>query len=144
VTNHHRPFHVWLGLGGVLIFLYTGLYMRWHFPEAYSNQEAVRYLFRANHVYILLAALLNLAVGFYLSEVGPGGTRKLTAVASLLVVAALPLLVYAFFVEPPKASPERPVTVFGIVCVAAGTGLHGVAVMLRRRARDRAPILNRQ
>ena len=53
-------------------------------------------------------------------------------VASALVAAAVPLLVYAFFAEPPKASPDRPITVLGIVCAAAGTGLHGVAARQRR------------
>jgi hypothetical protein len=127
VTDRVRVYHVWLGLGAVAVFLYSGLYMRRQFPEAYAAHDAIRYLYRANHIYILFAALLNLTLGFQLSDAGRRGKGTLQMVASALVAAAVPLLVYAFFVEPPKASPERPITVLGIVCAAAGTGLHGVA-----------------
>jgi hypothetical protein len=122
-----RVFHLWLGLAAFAVFLYTGIYMRRQFPEVYAVNEAVRYLFRANHVYILFAALLNLTLGFQVSDAGRRGKGTLQMMASALVAAAIPLLVYAFFVEPPKASPERPLTVLGIVCAAAGTLLHGVA-----------------
>lgn len=127
VTDRVRVFHVWLGLGAVAVFLYSGLYMRRQFPEAYAAHDAIRYLYRANHIYILFAALLNLTLGFQLPDAGRRGKGTLQMMASALAAAAVPLLVYAFFVEPPKASPERPITVLGIVCAAAGTGLHGVA-----------------
>jgi hypothetical protein len=127
VTDRVRVFHVWLGLGAVAVFLYSGLYMRRQFPEAYAAHDAIRYLYRANHIYILFAALLNLTLGLQLSDAGRRGKGTLQMVASALVAAAVPLLVSAFFVEAPKASPERPLTVLGIVCAVAGTGLHGVA-----------------
>jgi hypothetical protein len=119
-----RLAHLWLGLGGLAVFLYTGLYMRRQFPEAYAVNEAVRYLFRANHVYMLFAALLNLTLGLHLSS---GARGKTTFPASVLVAVSAPLLVFAFFLEAPKASPERPITVLGIVCAAGGTLVHGVA-----------------
>jgi len=136
VTDRLRVFHVWLGLGAVAVFLYSGLYMRRQFPEAYAGHDAIRYLYRANHIYILFAALLNLTLGFRTFD---WGTRaKLQTVGSVLVAAAVPLLVFAFFIEPPNASPERPISVLAIVCAAAGTGLHGVSVALQQRARRRA------
>jgi hypothetical protein len=139
VGDRLRAFHLWLGWGTFAIFLGTGLYMASAFPEAYSGQEAVRYLYRANHVYILFAALLNLTLGFRPSEAGERG--KLQTAGSVLIAAAVPLLVSAFFLEPAKASPERPLTLFGIVFAAAGTGLHGTAAALRRRrARQPAPL----
>jgi hypothetical protein len=138
VADRVRRFHLWLGWGTFAIFLGTGLYMAREFPEAHSGHDAVRYLYRANHVYILFAALLNLMLGFRPFDAGERGTLR--TVASVLVAAAVPFLVSAFFVEPPKASPERPFTLFGIVSAAAGTGLHGLAARLGRRARERAPV----
>jgi hypothetical protein len=138
VADRLRLFHLWLGWGTFGIFLGTGLYMAREFPEAYRDQDAVRYLFRANHVYILFAALLNLTLGFRPIDAGERG--KLRTVASVLVAAAVPLLVSAFFLEPPSASPERPLTLFGIVSAALGTGLHGAATLQRRRARERASV----
>jgi hypothetical protein len=136
VDDRLPAFHLWLGWGTFAIFLGTGVYMAREFPEAYRSQEAVRYLFRANHVYILFAALLNLTLGFRPIDADERG--KLQTAASVLVAAAVPLLVSAFFVEPPKASPERPLTLFGIVSAVVGTGLQGVAAALRRR-RARQP-----
>ena len=37
------------------MFLATGLCMRAGFPELYGANEALRYIYRANHAYILLA-----------------------------------------------------------------------------------------
>lgn len=102
VTDHVRVFHVWLGLGAVAVFLYSGLYMRRQFPEAYAAHDAIRYLYRANHIYILFTALLNLTLGFQLSDAGRRGKGTLQMVASALVAAAVPLLVSAFFVEAPQ------------------------------------------
>jgi hypothetical protein len=138
VADRLRRLHLWLGLGTFVTFLGTGVYMAREFPAVYSGQEAVRYLFRANHVYILFSALLNLTLGFRQFDLR--ARAKLQTAASLLVAAAVPLFVFAFFVEPPKASPERPLTLFGIVCAAAGTGLHGVAALLRRGAPERASV----
>ncbi len=135
-----RLVHLWLGLGALAVFLYTGIYMRRQFPEAYAAHDAIRYLYRANHIYILFAALLNLTLGFQVSDAGKRGKGTLQMVASALVAAAVPLLVYAFFVEPPKASAERPITVLGIVCAALGTGLHAAAAWQHRRIRDRARV----
>jgi hypothetical protein len=86
VTDRLRRFHLWLGGGTFAIFLGTGLYMAREFPEAYRGQDAVRYLFRANHVYILFAALLILTLGFRPSEAGE--RWKLQTAASVLVAAA--------------------------------------------------------
>jgi hypothetical protein len=143
VGDRLRAFHLWLGWGTFAIFLGTGVYMAREFPEAYRSREAIRYLFRANHVYILFAALLNLTLGSRPIETGE--RSKLQTAASALVAAAVPLLVAAFFVEPPTGSPARPLTLFGIVSAALGTGLHGLAATLAHRARrqSQSPIHNR-
>jgi hypothetical protein len=133
-----RAVHLVLGLATLIVFLYTGTYMSTHFPEAYQDREAIRYLFRANHVYILFVSLLNLALGAYLSEARGSVVRRVQALASLLVIAAVPLLVSAFFLEPVKAVSERPITLDGAICALAGTALHALAGWMPRGVSSRS------
>jgi hypothetical protein len=122
--------HLLFGVGGVLAFLGTGAWMATHFPGAYEANESVRYLYRANHVYLLLASLVNLGIGIYRTA-GRAGWRGWIALAgSALALAAPLLLFYAFFVEPPRAVPERPATLIG-----AGMLLVGVLAQWPNRAR---------
>jgi hypothetical protein len=118
-----RALHLLFGVGGVLAFLGTGAWMATHFPGAYEANESVRYLYRANHVYLLLASLVNLGIGIYRTA-GRAGWRGRIALAAPL------LLFYAFFVEPPRAVPERPATLIG-----AGMLLVGVLAQWPNRAR---------
>jgi hypothetical protein len=112
--------HLLVGLLGVLVFLATGLYMRSNFPALYANDEALRYMYRANHVYLLLASSVNIALGVYLVAPKSGWRALLSRVGSGLVLLAPFVLCYAFFVEAPKASPERVFTVLGVSLVALG------------------------
>ena len=43
-----------VGLLTVAVFLGTGLYMKTQFPALYGDNQTVRFLYRANHIYILL------------------------------------------------------------------------------------------
>lgn len=40
--------------------------MRASFPDLYAGNEAVRYMYRANHIYLLFASVLNLVMGAHL------------------------------------------------------------------------------
>ena len=101
--------------------------MNRRFPEAYQADEAVRFLFRANHVYILFVGLLNLVLGRYLTDASSPGRVRIQRLASLFLLAAAPILVWAFFAEPPQASPVRPTTLLGVVLALAGTTVHVLA-----------------
>jgi hypothetical protein len=115
-----RSLHLVLGVGGVLAFLGTGAYMATHFPEAYESGEPIRYMYRANHVYLLLASLVNLAIGMYRGATRPGWRGALGVTGSALVLAAPLILLYAFFVEPPRGVPERPATLIGAIGLLLG------------------------
>ena len=112
--------HLWLGVGGVLAFLGTGAYMATHFPAAYESDEAIRYLYRANHVYLLLGSLINLAVGFYRAGTRPGWRGVVGLVGSVLLVLAPFVPLYAFFFEAPRGTPERAATFFGVLFLLVG------------------------
>src|SRR5262245_27470968 len=115
-----RSLHLLFGVAGVLAFLGTGAYMATHFPAAYSGGESIRYLYRANHVYLLLASLINLAIGFYRGGTRPGWRGKAALAGSALALIAPLILFYAFFVEPPRGVPERPATFVAILLMLLG------------------------
>ena len=115
-----RRAHLLVGVFGVLVFLGTGLYMRSGFPGLYVGNEALRYMYRANHIYLLLASLVNMVLGIYLAAPEAGWRALLSRIGSVLVVLSPALLCYAFFAEVPKASPERVFTALGVFALAAG------------------------
>ena len=98
-----RKLHFVVGLAGVVAFLVTGAYMRAGFPDLYAANEVLRYLYRSNHVYILLASLVNVALGVHLTAAAPGWRATVSMVGSLLALAAPVVLCFAFFFEAPVA-----------------------------------------
>ncbi len=115
-----RVLHLIVGSAGVLVFLATGIYMQTHFPELYGTNEALRYMYRANHVYILLASLVNVVLGVYLSAPNSPWRAVVGRTGSVLAMLSPPILIYAFFAEAPKGSPERVLTALGVFILLLG------------------------
>ena len=126
--------HRLVGMAGVLVFLGTGVYLITHFPALHGGNDAVRYQFRANHVYILLSSLLNWGVGIHFVAKEAGWRRGAQRLGSALLLAAPALLVAAFFIEPAQGRPERTLTLLGMVLLLGGTVLHALGA--GRRGRD--------
>lgn len=114
----------WATLG---TFLVSGMYMRSRFPEAYAMNEVVRYLYRANHIYLLFGGLLNLAIGRYFVEAAETWRRRAQMAGSTLLLFAPPVLAWAFLTEPPLASSHRPATLAAVILCAAGMLLHALS-----------------
>ena len=130
-----RMAHRLVGGLGVAVFLATGLYMLTHFPQLHGGNDAIRYQFRANHGYILLGSLANFLMGMHLSA-GLGRWRsQVQRLGSLLLLLAPAVFIAAFFLEPPRASPERPITTSGMLLMLVGAALHALARMTGRAAR---------
>jgi len=115
-----RKLHLLVGLAGIAAFLGTGLYMRAHFPAAYAGNESLRYMYRANHIYLLLASLVNVTLGVYLVRAETGWRASLGKAGSVLALSSPAVLCYAFFAEVPSASPERIATALGVFAIALG------------------------
>lgn len=115
-----KSLHLLVGLGGGLAFLGTGAYMATHFPAAYEGHETIRYMYRANHVYLLLGSLINLAVGIYRPGSRPGWRGGVALAGSALLLAAPFVLLYAFFFEAPRDTPERAATLIGVLLLLVG------------------------
>ncbi len=116
--------HLIVGGLTVLIFLYTGVYMLWNFPEIYGDNQAMRMMFRASHIYILLAGLLNAALGSYFVFSSERWKQKLQIFGSVLILAATVMLISSFFYEPFLEGIKRPVTLPAVIMLLAGTFGH--------------------
>lgn len=127
-----KRLHRWTGIVAVVVFLGTGLYMRWQFPGLYAGNETIRHLYRANHIYLLMAGLLNVGLGLYFAAQAAGWRRTAQRVGSALLLAAPAILLAAFFFEPPHATPERPITAAGLFAALIGMGCHFIAAFFRR------------
>jgi len=126
-----RTLHFAVGLAGVVAFVVTGAYMRAGFPDLYAASEVLRYLYRSNHVYVLLASLVNVALGVHLTAAVPGWRATVSLLGSLLALAAPVVLCFAFFFEAPVPTPERVLTLIGVIAVTAGIALHVIGGIRR-------------
>lgn len=121
-----RNLHLLAGLLGIIVFLLTGYYVRFHIHHLMEADDQLRFSLRGNHIYILLSSLLNLCLGAYLQVSFVRRRALIQYVGSLMVFAATALVVAAFFFES-KSSPERPLTRMAVYFVLAGAVLHPVS-----------------
>ena len=120
--------HLVTGFLFAAIFAGTGAYMRATFPEAFQGDPGMRWMYRASHVYILLASLLNLGVG---AQYARAARRKLQALSSICILGAPAVFTASFFLEPAPGRLVRPITFAGVLLCVVGTG---AAVLAGRRA----------
>lgn len=119
-----RSFHCYLGLLALAAFLYTGLHLQFGLSDLPGSQELVRSLYRANHIYVLFASLVNLSLGCYLSSNPIRWRRVFQVLGSLLVLASPMILLFAFFHDPPRGELERTFTAAGVLSLTIGVLCH--------------------
>jgi len=126
-------FHRWFGVVLTVIFIGTGQFM---LRIAHVADLAIgpRLLYRSRHIYILMAALINLALGAYLVPSHRPGARLTQRIGSALIAIGSVLLTVSFFYDAPHADLVPLDLVFskwGILTVASGSVLHAIAGALR-------------
>ena len=119
-----RTLHLVVGIAGVAAFFAAGALLGSRFPDPLVMNELLRWLARSNHVYVLLAGLVNVALAVQLAPVTPGWRSAASRLASLLALAAPAVLCLAFYLEAARAPAERVVTLLGVSALAAGIALH--------------------
>jgi len=124
--------HTVVGICTTLVFLGTGLMMRFHYTRVYESNHLVRMMFRSIHIYILLAGLLNISLGVYMSLSERPRKRATQLFGSICILSAPLLLIAAFFYEPVRESLERQMTLIGIVLLSIGTMSHLLAGLGKR------------
>lgn len=133
-----RRIHQGWGLVCLVGFLLTGQYLRRHAPPMADLDPQVRLLLRSRHLYILLAALINLAIGAYFQSAVPGWRRILQCVGSLLLVAGPVAMAIAFFAEADRGNPLGKMALVGASLLLAGTLAHVVTATPALILRDPA------
>jgi hypothetical protein len=118
--------HRAVGFVGIAVFLLTGVSLRLHVPPMTELDDGLRMLLRSRHIYILLASLVNVAIGInYRPASGRLRGRFQAAGSAMLLVAPL-LLVAAFVIEAPRRQFNGKLAALAIVCLLAGTLLQWV------------------
>lgn len=128
-----RRAHRMAGWLVVAVFIGTGMYLRWWLPPEYVDQHAVRFLLRSNHVYILMAGLLNLFAACALDSTATW-KKGLQITGSLMLLGSPLLLIPAFIREAPEPDLHRPLTTMGVLWCAIGTILRAGFAPWRRPA----------
>ena len=101
-----------------------------NFNHLADMEDLPRALMRAQHLYILLVGLINIALGSYLTISKEKLTRTFQIFGSVLIFTATCILVYSFFYELPSDRIERPICRMGLYIVLAGVLGHGVPQLL--------------
>jgi len=140
-TRLLRSAHLAVGLVFLVVFLGTGQYMDLVHDHLRGMDDVRRMLFRSVHIYLLLAALLNLALGLYLRPGAEAPARLLQILGSLPVLVAPALLLQAFFTEPQLAELARPYTRPALYSMLGGMLLHLLAVAGDRSGRRAPPAM---
>ena len=130
-----RKIHLVTGFVFLILFLATGKYMQMNFPDIYQDSEVMRFMYRANHIYILMAALMNLILGSYLVVSGKPRVKFVQYIASIILIMATCLLFTAFWVEPARLSEERDFTFYGVVLMFGSVMFHIIAGLMLNTAR---------
>lgn len=132
-----RRMNLYFGLLLFLVFLGTGLYLKFIFkPENLMNLPA-RMEIRANHIYILFIALLNIfSYGVRPKVAESAAATTVNAMRGFLMVAGI-FSVVAFFTEHSGTLTERRFTFYSIVLSITATVSYLVVLYRERKIPER-------
>jgi hypothetical protein len=112
--------HRAVGIAAIVFFFVTGQIMDRLDLDHMPVESAARLLYRSRHIYLLFAALVNLAVGMrYIIPVSGQGSR-FAVFGSVLMMLAPVILAAAFFVEPPRLGQVSLVADVGVFATYVG------------------------
>ena len=132
-----KKIHLIFGAFVVLAFLLTGQYMDKYLNHLVGMPDGPRLLYRTRHIFILLAGLLNLGIGAYLTYRTKTWQRILQMLGSLLIIAASLLFLIAFFYEPNLTDLHTPLSHWGTYILAAGVLLHVISSVRNREPQQK-------
>ena len=125
------------GIAGVVVFLLTGQYLLFRYPDMDWLDTGTRMLLRSRHLYILLAALVNVGIGLYFQASEKPRRRAMQKIGSALVIVAPWMLTAAFFYEPGRGILHTPLSHWALYLLFAGMMLH--ILSRAQRAPQEAP-----
>ena len=120
-----RKAHLISGLLFFALFLASGRHMGQVLPAFTGELDGLRMMYRASHVYLLYASLLNLMAGAYWHPVSL--RRRTQLLASCLLLLSQPVLGLGFLLEPALNLVSRPYSLAGAILALAGVTLSVIA-----------------
>ena len=126
-----KSVHLISGIITLVIFALTGQYMAQVIGLPETEFNAQKMMYRASHIYLLWAGLINTCLGVYWR---PLALRNpfIQLASSWLLVTCQPVLLLAFFTEPGVEDQDRLLTLAGCIMALTGTGLAVLAAFLAR------------
>ncbi len=116
--------HLIIGLVTLAAFIGTGVYLHFELPAIIERDATLRFTHRANHIYLLLAGLVNIMAGVSRTPHPRRWRCTMQTIGSCgLLISPLVLLV-AFVLEADSVNAFRPVTAIGVMIAFAGVILH--------------------
>jgi hypothetical protein len=115
--------HRYIGWLTFAVFLASGFYLHFHAAELAKDNPSAHFTLRANHIYVLMSALLNLAFASASPASGSGARARLRTFGHILILVAPSILFAAFRYEGPRATPhlqDRPLTLVGVFTLVIG------------------------
>jgi hypothetical protein len=127
--------HFWFGFVGIIVFLLTGLYMDQVHNHLQDMADRSRMFYRSAHIYLLLAALLNLFLGVYL-QINERTLIKVFQYSISSIVLLCPVLfLLGFYFEYQHALVgfERPYSRAGSYLILFASGLLCLQVFFMKK-----------
>lgn len=116
--------HLIFGIIVFVVFLVTGKFMRWDFPDKEIIPQELRILMRSRHIYILLSSLIHIVLGVYL-QIRKEKLQKYAQIfASVLLFTGSVLFVWAFIYETYTTRHFSDLSRYALYSTLAGTVLH--------------------
>jgi drug/metabolite transporter (DMT)-like permease len=107
-----------------VVFLTTGKFMRWDFPDKDIIPQDFRLLMRSRHIYILLSSLIHIILGVYLQIQTEIWQKILQIFGSVLLISGSVLFVWAFIYETYTARHFSDLSRFALYATLAGVLVH--------------------
>lgn len=131
--------HATTGLVVFICFLGTGVHMHFVLPTTYQHHDVERMMYRANHIYLLTPATLNLLFSLTEQRLTIPIARFSGFLGSLLLLCSAPVFISAFWLEPQTGSFDRPLTLISVLVTLASVSLIYFAACAQRFASQQNP-----
>ena len=124
--------HLIFGTILFIVFLTTGRFMRWDFPDKEIIPQEFRMLMRSRHIYILFSSLIHILLGLYWQTRKSALQKYLQLLGSTLLIISSILFVWAFVYETYQAHSFSEISRQALYLTLAGTIVHSISKIGRK------------
>ena len=125
-----KQLHLVFGIVYLVVFWLSGAFLKFIIWDVVADDDLLRVLYRSSHVYILMSALINIAISVYLSSSTTPKEQVLQGLGSMLILISPLLLSYAFFLVPKLSVDVNGVIFIAVVSLTIGVILHLVSTYM--------------